>query len=59
MGYWAKDNRLLTISLDYYSKLMEPYKGIKPDNSKQHVVILFDTYEDIKVVEERLEISCP
>lgn len=59
MSYWAKDNRLITVSLNYYSALQEPSKCIEPDNSTQRVVILFDTYDDIEVVEERLEISCP
>lgn len=58
-SYWAKNNRLITISLNYYSVLQEPSKCIEPDNSTQHVVVLFDTYDDIGVVEERLAISCP
>lgn len=59
MSYWAKDNRLITISLNYYSALQVPSKYIEPDNSIQHVVILFDTYDDIRVIADRLEISCP
>lgn len=57
-SYWAKNNRLVTISLNYYSALQEPSKCIEPDNSTQHVVILFDAYDDIGVVEEHLGISC-
>jgi hypothetical protein len=58
-SYWAKDNRLITISLNYYSALQERSRNIKPDNSTQRVVILFDSYDDIRVIEDRLEISCP
>ena len=59
MGYWAKDNRLITISLNYYSVLQKPSKCAEPDNNTQHVVILFDRYDDIESVKERLGLSCP
>lgn len=58
MDYWAKDNRLITISLNYYSLPQEQTNCAKPDNNTQHVVILFDSYDDIEGVKKRLGLLC-
>lgn len=59
VSHWAKDDRLITISLSYYSVLREPSRLIEPDNRVQHVLILFESYSDISIIEGRLGISCP
>jgi len=55
--YWAKDDRLLTISMRYYSDLSEDKRYAKPpNNSIQYVFIIVDSNRDLQT--KHLKISC-
>ena len=66
LSYWVKDNRHIVIAMKYYSAFLDPSTRVdevadEPDNSTQYVTIVFDTYDydEIEIVEELLEVSCP
>lgn len=59
MNFWVKENKILTISMDF--KYLANDKGEKKSDDKnyQRVVILIDKYENLDEIANYLEIDCP
>lgn len=57
--HWIRDNKFITVSLNYYSEIYNPRERLEPDNDMQYVTILIDHYEDLDLVIQRLDLSCP